>query len=110
MTFPAPSFEYVEEATYDVLQTRFPDFSARAVRTDKKVRLFRLTFKNRTKTEKDDVVTEFRTSKGASGTTSYTPVDAGSPITVRFFNDEFEWVQETASSYFFELELIEDPR
>lgn len=110
MTFPSPSFEYFEEATYDVLQTRFPDFSSRSVRADKKVKIFRLMYKNRTKSEKDDVRSEFITAKGASGTTSYTPVDAGSPVTVRFLNDEFEWTQESASSYFFEIELIEDPR
>jgi len=109
MTIPSPSLEFVEEDFFDTLQDRFPAANIqRASRFKKRLRTFVLRYVNVPVADRDALRTEFLAAKGGAGTTSYTPVDEGSAVTVRFADDDIEFRQVTGNTYEFECRLIEE--
>lgn len=108
MSFPGPSYEVVEEVNYDKLQDEFPEFARRTLRTERFFRLFRLRYQNRKKADRDDVRTEFRNTKGGATTTTYNPIDGSGAVTVRFASPDFAWRWLSATTYEFDIVLIED--
>ena len=109
MTIPAPSLQYVEERFFDTLQDPFPAGRiTRSSRFGKRIRIYTLRYFNVPSTDRDALRTEFLAAKGRAGTTTFTPIDEGSPVTVRFADDDIEFRQVTGNTYEFECRLVEE--
>jgi len=109
MTFPAPTFMFEHEQYYDTIRTNFPAGSIqRASRYGTKERLFTVSYLGITKADRDLIEAEFLAAKGKAGTTSFTPVDEVSAVTVRFDQDELEWRQVTGNTYDTQFRLVQE--
>lgn len=109
MTFPAPTLEFAEERYFDTLVSPYSAAKIhRKSRHRKRIRIFTLKYEKITKADKDLVEAEFLAAKGGAATTSFTPVDEGSPVTVRFMDDELAWQQVTGNTYATTVRLVEE--
>lgn len=104
----APEFSFV---TTDEVGGLVSDFGAAIVQrreTSPRIRRrFKLQWRNLRKSEKDELVALFRSTRGSAVRFQFTPPDEATPVVVRFVSGSLAWEQRTGSQYAASVEIRE---
>jgi phage-related protein len=103
-----PDYAVLETLKYSTLISEFENNNEqRRTKWVAPSRMWKLGFKNRTKTEIDTVKTFFATKLGAYNTFTWTNPNDSTQYTVRFGDDEFSYDMVSYQVYSYELTFIE---
>lgn len=104
----SPDFTLTEQVHFKTLVSQFENFTEqrRNVVANPR-RLFTLRFKNRTKTEMENVRDFFISKKGEYSSFTWTNPNDETEYTVRFDEDSFQFDNKAYEVYDFEIKFIE---
>ena len=103
-----PDFVLEEEIEYKTLTTEFESgVEQRRKKWSSSRRSWRLQYKNRTKTEMENVKNFFVNKSGAYSSFTWENPNDSTEYTVRFVDDSFKFTLKAYQIYDFEVRLIE---
>jgi phage-related protein len=103
-----PDFVIEETVRFNTLISEFENgIEQRRAKVSGYPRKWRLFFKNRNKTETDDVKAFFVSKKGALTSFTWNNPNDSIDYWVRFLNDDFNFLLKAYQVYDFEIRLIE---